>query len=83
MDILGPTGDNIEFYNEEAAETASIGILKEDVILQEKDETHEEQKIEKGSLILQELIRETRLTMSLCCMMKQEILSAEQTQRVL
>lgn len=51
LDILGPTGDNIEFYNEEAAETASIGILKEDVILQEKDETHEEQKIEKGSLI--------------------------------
>ena len=51
LDILGPTGDNIEFYDEEVTKTASIGILKEDYILQEKDETHEEQKIEKGSLI--------------------------------
>ena len=60
-----------------------IGILKEDVILQEKDETHEEQKIEKGSLIFTGTYKGTRLIMSLCCMMKQEILSAEQTQRVL
>lgn len=51
LDILGPTGDNIEFYDEKVTKTASIGILKEDYILQEKDETHEEQKIEKGSLI--------------------------------
>ena len=51
LDILGPTGDNIEFYDEEVTKTASIGILKEDYILQEKDETHEEQKIEKESLI--------------------------------
>lgn len=51
LDILGPTGDNIEFYDEKVTKTASIGILKEDYILQEKYETHEEQKIEKGSLI--------------------------------
>jgi hypothetical protein len=51
LDILGPTGDNIEFYDEKVTKTASIGILKEDYILQEKDETHEEQKIEKESLI--------------------------------
>lgn len=49
FDILGPTGDNIEFY--QTQEQVSIGILKTDFVLQEQDETHERQVIEKGSLV--------------------------------
>lgn len=50
IDILGPTGDNIEFMRTQD-EVAAIGILKEAYVLQEKDDTHEASLIPAGSLV--------------------------------
>ena len=49
IDVLGPTGDNVEFHT--ANGTDAIGILSKDFVYQEKDETHEEMKIPAGSII--------------------------------
>ncbi len=49
IDVLGPTGDNIEFHTVDG--TTAIGILSKDFIYQEKDETQEEMKIPAGSIV--------------------------------
>ena len=49
FDILGPTGDNIEFYQDNG--TPAIGKLASDFIYQEKNDVQEELKIPEGSII--------------------------------
>lgn len=49
IDVLGPTGDNVELHT--ANGTPAIGILSKDFVYQEKDETHEEMKIPAGSIV--------------------------------
>ncbi len=49
IDIIGPTGDNIEFYRD--GTTPAIGKLTSDFIYQEGNSTQEELKIPEGSII--------------------------------
>ena len=49
IDVLGPTGDNVELHT--ASGTPAIGILSKDFVYQEADETHEEMKIPAGSIV--------------------------------
>lgn len=49
IDILGPSGDNVEFVT--AQGTGAIGYLENDYIYQEATDTLEELKIPKGSLV--------------------------------
>ncbi|MCI8401943.1 MAG: carbohydrate-binding protein [Lachnospiraceae bacterium] len=50
MDLIAPSGDNVEFYRTTDA-TPAIGILKEDYVYQEASGEAKEQKIPAGSLI--------------------------------
>lgn len=49
IDIIGPTGDNIEFYQD--GTTPAIGKLASDFIYQEGNNEQEELKIPEGSII--------------------------------
>ena len=49
IDILGPSGDNVEFATADGS--PAIGYLEQDYIYQEKTDTQEELKIPAGSLV--------------------------------
>lgn len=49
IDVLGPTGDNVELHT--ANGTPAIGILSKDFVYQEESATQKEMKIPEGSIV--------------------------------